>query len=104
MIIQINTNSKIQGSQNMEAYFTERIEDGLKHFSDYITRVEVHVSDQNGDKGGADDIQCKIEARLQGQQPVLVESREENQDKALSVAIDKMQGVMRKVKGKMQNR
>ena len=88
----------------MEAYFTERIEDGLKHFSDYITRVEVHVSDQNGDKGGSDDIQCKIEARVQGQQPVLVESREENQEKALSVAIDKMQGVMRKVKGKMQNR
>ena len=104
MTIQINTDSNIQGSQNMEAYFTERIEDGLKHFSDYITRVEVHVSDQNGDKGGTDDIQCKIEARVQGQQPVLVESREENQEKALSVAIDKMQGVMRKVKGKMQNR
>ena len=104
MTIQINTDSNIQGSQNMEAYFTERIEDGLKHFSDYITRVEVHVSDQNGDKGGSDDIQCKIEARVQGQQPVLVESREENQEKALSVAIDKMQGVMRKVKGKMQNR
>jgi len=102
MTIQINTDNHIKGSQNMEAYFTGKIEDGLKHFSDYITRVEVHVSDQNGDKGGADDIQCKIEARVQGQAPVLVESRGENQDKALNTAIDKLQGVMRKVKGKMQ--
>jgi len=104
MTVQVNTDNNIEGSQNMEAYFTERIESGLKHFADHITRVEVHLSDQNGEKGGADDIQCRIEARVEVQQPVMVENREGNHEKALSGAIDKMQAVMRKIKGKMQEK
>lgn len=101
MQIQINTDNNIEGSQNMEAYFKERLEQGLKNFSEYLTRLEVHVSDQNADKGGADDIQCRIEARIRGKEPIMVEERGENQEAALGGAIDKLQRVMRKVKGKM---
>lgn len=104
MIIQINTDNNIEGSENMEAYYTEQLEHGLKHYSEYITRLEVHVSDQNADKGGADDIQCRIEARVRNQEPVMVEAQEENQEAALANAIDKMQAVMRKMKGKMTDR
>ncbi|MAY84501.1 MAG: hypothetical protein CMP59_10250 [Flavobacteriales bacterium] len=104
MTIQINTDKNIEGSQNMEAYFTERLEEGLKHFSELITRLEVHVSDQNADKEGADDIQVRIEARVRGKEPVLVEARAGNQEAALSAAIDKIQGLMRKIKGKLLDR
>jgi ribosomal subunit interface protein len=103
MQIQLNTDKNIEGTENMEAYFKERLEQGLQHFREYITRLEVHVSDQNADKEGADDIQCRIEARVRGQKPVLVESRADNQEAALNGAIDKIQGVMRKVKGKMKD-
>ncbi|MCZ4408214.1 HPF/RaiA family ribosome-associated protein [Cryomorphaceae bacterium 1068] len=103
MTIQVNTDNNIKGSQNMEAYFTEKIETGLKHFADHITRVEVHLSDQNGEKSGTNDIQCRLEARLEGQQPILAESREENHEKALSKAISKMQAALRTKIGKMQN-
>lgn len=103
MTVQVNTDNHIKGSQNMEAYFTEKIEIGLKHFSDHITRVEVHLSDQNGEKGGMADIQCRIEARLEGQHPILAESKEENHEKALSKAIGKIQAALRTKIGKMQS-
>ena len=104
MTIQVNTDKNIKGSENMQAYVTEKMQNGLKHFAEKITRVEVHMSDQNADKGGANDIQCRIEARLQGQQPVLVESKDDNQEKALSGALTKMQAALRTKIGKMQNR
>jgi ribosomal subunit interface protein len=104
MIIQVNTDKNIDGSQNAKAYVTEKIEAGMKHYADKITRVEVHLSDQNADKEGPDDIQCRIEARIEGQQPVLVESKDETMHKALGEAIDKMQAVMRTVIGKMKEK
>lgn len=104
MIIQVNTDKNIKGSENMEAYVTEKMQNGLKHFADKITRVEVHMSDQNADKSGVDDIQCRIEARLERQQPVLVESKEANHEKALSGAVSKMQAALRTIVGKMQEK
>ena len=103
MTIQVNTDNNIKGSENMETYVTDKMQHGLKHFVDKITRVEVHMSDQNADKNGANDIQCRIEARLEGQQPLLVESKEENHEKALSAALSKMQAALRTKVGKMQN-
>jgi hypothetical protein len=44
----------------------------LKHFSAHITRVEVHLGDENGSKGGPDDKRCMMEARITGRQPVAV--------------------------------
>jgi hypothetical protein len=42
----------------------------LKHFSARITRVEVHVGDENGSRRGPRDKRCMMEARLEGHQPV----------------------------------
>jgi len=103
MTIQVNTDNNIKGSENMEVYVKEKMQSGLKHFVDKITRVEVHMSDQNADKGGAKDIQCRIEARLEGQQPISVEIKEENHEKAITGALNKMQAALRTKVGKMQS-
>jgi ribosomal subunit interface protein len=104
MTIQVNTDRNIESTENMETYVTEKIESGFTHFAEKITRVEVHITDQNAEKGGVDDIQCKIEARVQGLQPVLVESKNDTMHKALSDAINKMQAALRTVFGKMQEK
>jgi hypothetical protein len=69
-----------------------------------ITRIEVHLSDQNADKGGSDDIQCKIEARLEGIQPVIVVGKNGSKEQALDDAVDKMKAKLRTVMGKIKNR
>ncbi|HKK38246.1 MAG TPA: HPF/RaiA family ribosome-associated protein [Cryomorphaceae bacterium] len=103
MQIQVNTDNNIDGSERLEAYVTEAIEHGLRHYVDKITRVEVHLSDQNADKEGADDIRCRIEARVEGLQPLMVESNEETNEKAISAAADKIQARLRTEIGKMKS-
>ncbi|MEV0946086.1 HPF/RaiA family ribosome-associated protein [Rhodococcus sp. NPDC049939] len=44
----------------------------LERFSEQITRVEVHLSDENAGKGGPDYKRCLLEARPAGQPPVAV--------------------------------
>lgn len=104
MIVQLNTDKNIEGTARLEAFVTEKVSSGLKHFVENITRIEIHLSDQNADKGGKDDIQCKIEARLEGIQPLLVSSKNESIEKALNDAIDKMKAMLQGVKGKIKER
>ena len=75
MKIQLNTDKNIQGKETLETIVSEKINHELKHFADKISRIEIHLSDQNALKGGPDDIQCKIEARVEGMQPVMVVSK-----------------------------
>lgn len=104
MIIQFNTDKNIQGTETLESFVSEKINHALKHFVDKITRIEVHLSDQNADKAGPDDIQCKIEARVEGMQPVMVESKSSTKEKALDDAINKMKATLDTVMGKMRNK
>ena len=103
MKVQLNTDKNIQGSVALETFVSEKINHTLKHFDSKITRVEVHLSDQNAEKGGADDIQCKIEARIEGVQPVTVVSKSDTKEKALRDASEKMKAALDTIVGKMKS-
>lgn len=103
MVIQLNTDNNIQGTEALEALVKEKINHELKYFADNITRIEVHLSDQNANKGGADDIHCKIEARLEGKQPVIVIGKDSSKEIALNEAADKMKAKLDSIIGKMRN-
>lgn len=104
MIIQLNTDNNIQGTTELESFVNDKINAALKHYANHITRVEVHLSDQNAHKGGKDDIQCRIEARIKGMQPVSVLSRSEAKEKALDEAADKMKASLATILGKLKGR
>lgn len=103
MKIQFNTDKNIEGTEVLEKFVAEKIKSSLKHSMDQITRIEVHLSDQNAEKGGIDDIQCKMEARLEGIQPVIVISKSSSKEKALDDAVDKMKASLDTIIGKMRN-
>lgn len=94
MKIQINTDKNIEGNNRLETYITERIQSKLKRFTDSITRIEVHLSDQNGDKFGKDDTHCRIEARLEGLNPLTVLEKAIDVDSSINGAIDKIKSVL----------
>ena len=104
MKIQVNTDKNIEGTEMLETFVSEKIRSGLKHFVDKITRIEVHLSDQNADKGGIEDIQCKIEARVEDLQAVMVVSKSSSIEKALNDAVDKMKATLGTIVGKMKNK
>jgi ribosome-associated translation inhibitor RaiA len=90
MQIQINTDHNIEGREKLADYLKGVIEDALSRFSDRITRIEVHISDQNGDKRGQTDKRCMLEARLAGRQPTSVTHQAATVEQAVDGAADKL--------------
>jgi ribosome-associated translation inhibitor RaiA len=72
MQIQINTDHNIEGREALAAHVKSVVENALSRSSAHVTRVEVHLSDENGPKSGKDDKRCVMEARLQGREPIAV--------------------------------
>ena len=103
MQIQVNTDNNIEGSARMAAYFTDTLQEALERFEEQITRVEVHLSDENSHKESSGDKRCLLEARLKGLKPVVVTHNAENLDIAVSGAIDKLIKSLDSSIGKLRN-
>lgn len=66
------------------------MEHALRRFQDQVTRVEVHLSDQNSAKRGQRDKRCAMEARLEGRQPIAVSDDAATLAQAVRGAADKL--------------
>ena len=102
MTIQINTDKTISGEQRSEEYFSSLIAEALQRFDSHITRIEVHLKDENGKKDGINDISCLIEARIEGKQPIAVTNQADSVDQAVIGAVDKIKSAVGTIVGKMQ--
>ncbi|SDD55619.1 hypothetical protein SAMN05421636_10123 [Pricia antarctica] len=103
MKIQFNTDKTISGNEKDQHYFTSLIEEGLKNFESYITRIEVHLSDENGKKEGLNDMRCLLETRIEGRQPLAVSCQANTVEFAVSGAIDKLTASLETILGKIQD-
>ncbi|WP_238815514.1 ribosomal subunit interface protein [Nocardia brasiliensis] len=88
--IQVNTGSGIHGGASLIERAEAEIASVLDRFSAQLTRVEAHLTDQNGAKGGPDDKQCVLEARPNGQPPVAVTHRAASVEEAYTGAAESM--------------
>jgi len=71
-------------------FVERRCNEGLQHFDERLTRVEVHLRDLNGQKGGVDK-RCTCEARPRGLDPIAVEHDSTEITEAVQGAIGKLQ-------------
>jgi ribosome-associated translation inhibitor RaiA len=101
MQIQINTHNHVEGHERMEAYFSETIANALKRFEDKITRIEVHINDENGEKFG--EKRCIIETRIAGMSPIAATNHSDTTEKAVAGAIDKMKHLLTTTFDKMKS-
>ncbi|MBC8087387.1 MAG: HPF/RaiA family ribosome-associated protein [Phycisphaerae bacterium] len=90
MQIQVNTDHNIPGHEALVTEVEASVLSSLQRFGKQITRVEVHLTDENGNKGGADDKRCVLEARLEGHQPLVVTHQAETLKQAYVGAAHKM--------------
>lgn len=102
MKIQINTDKNIPGHE-ADAHSVETIlEHALARFSDQITRIEVHLSDENSAaKSGMVDKRCLLEVRLAGRQPTSVSDQAQTVDQAVRGAAHKMVSSLESELGKL---
>jgi ribosome-associated translation inhibitor RaiA len=100
MQIQINSGHNVEGHAALAAQVSDVVESALSRVSDHITRVEVHLSDENGDKQGENDKRCMMEARLEGRQPIAVTHQAATLDQAVDGAADKLSRLIESTLGR----
>ncbi|MBI1225724.1 MAG: HPF/RaiA family ribosome-associated protein [Bacteroidetes bacterium] len=101
MTIQLNTDHNIVGSEKLEERITTILSEKLERFSSQITRLEVHLTDNNGHKTGPADKQCALEARLEGLKPIAVTGIGDNVEQSVRIAIDKLKASLDTVLGRL---
>jgi hypothetical protein len=105
MIVQVNTDRNIEGSSERTQRIEATLRGDLERFGDRITRIEVHLRDRNSDKkGGSDDMDCLLEARLAGFQPLAVSHRAATVDEAVDGAVGKLKRSIESTLGRAERR
>jgi ribosomal subunit interface protein len=92
MLVSVTTDNNIEGSDKLRQHVENVVADVLDRFRDRITRVEVHLADENSRaKAGGDDKRCTMEARVGGLKPIAVSEQAPTLDQAISAAADKLE-------------
>lgn len=89
MQIQINY-SDIEKSPALSQHVEEQVEKALKHVSERVTRVEVHLHNDKQKRDGPQDKRSLMEARIAGDQPLAIESRSDDIYKAVKESAEKL--------------
>ena len=104
MQIQVHTDNHTSGSAGLIEKVEAVVEDALGRFGDRITRVEVHLTDENGrQKSGDVDKRCVMEARLAGLQPITVSAEGSDLMQALNGAADKLEKTLQRTLGRLDD-
>jgi len=103
MKIQFNTDKNINGTEDFISPFTTLIEENLEKFSSQITRIEVHLSDEDGDKDGLKAKRCLLEARLTGMNPIAVSSQSDTEEQAVTESLNKLKSSLETILGRLSN-
>lgn len=104
MDIQVHTDHNIEGSSELQAYVTDVISDNFDRYKNAITRVVVHLSDENAGKISDNDKKCLIEARIANHRPVVVSHNANNIHQAIQASCDKLLRSLDTMVGKMTDR
>jgi len=101
MKIQVNTDHNIHGHEATIEQVEVTVESTLGHLAEHITRVEVHLTDENAKKGGSTDKRCMMEARLEKHQPIVVTEEAATLDEAVDGAAHKLKRLLDHTLGRL---
>jgi len=104
MKIQINTDNNIEGGDELTQQTQAEVESALERFADHITRVEVHLSDENSSHKGGTDKRCVMEARLEGMRPVAVTDQADHIEQAVNGAAEKLERLLDHELGRLSDK
>jgi ribosome-associated translation inhibitor RaiA len=104
MHVQVNIGAHIEGRDALVTQARGAVEAELGRVCDHITRVEVHVTDENGPKRGQDDKRCVMEARLEGRQPVAVTHEAATFEQAIDGSAEKLSRLLASTLGRLHDK
>ena len=104
MQVQVHTDNHIKGSEELVKKVEGEVLGVIDRFIDQLTRVEVHLNDLNGAKGGDHHMRCVMEARISGHQPAAVSCEAATLDEAVTGAAVKLEHSLEHTLGKLAHR
>lgn len=105
MKIQVNTDSSIDGSEALALMVETAVHAALDRYGDRLTRVEAHVSDEDGKASGKHlGKRCLLEARPARMDPVAVTGSGDTVEHACHDATRKMQRLLDSRFGRVDSR
>ncbi|EXF44282.1 ribosomal subunit interface protein [Pseudomonas sp. BAY1663] len=90
MQVLVNSNHSVDVSNGLEERIRATVESELERFDGQLTRVEVHLNDENSGKSGPQDKRCQMEARVKGHEPISATHKAESLDLAINGAAEKL--------------
>jgi ribosome-associated translation inhibitor RaiA len=102
MTIQFNTGNNISGSEKIITPLVALISEQLSRFKNRITRIEVHLSNENKLSEEFDDIKCLIEARIERRHPIAITHHANTYKLAVTGATEKLIGILDKMADRLK--
>jgi ribosome-associated translation inhibitor RaiA len=102
MQILVNSDHHITGDEGVSRRVEAVLNDAIDRYADRVTRVEVHLNDENGSKHGDHDKRCMMEARLGGMKPIAVTHKAPSLVEAIEGCADKLQRALEHALGKLE--
>lgn len=96
MLVQINFGD-VEHSDAIASWAEDRVRAQLGHLTEKLTRVEVHLHDDNSaSKSSPDDKRCVMEARIAGRRPLAVEHSGDNLQQVIDETAGKLSRAVKK--------
>ncbi len=101
MQININTDSTVERQPGLNDHVKTVVEAAISRFRDHITRVEVHLSNNNSQKSADGDNRCMLEVRMNNYQPIAVSDHAATLHQAIAGAAEKMKRSVENTLGRL---
>jgi ribosome-associated translation inhibitor RaiA len=104
MQININTDKTIERHQGLDDHVESVVNAAVARFGEQITRVEVHLSDDNSQKSADGGNRCLLEARVTGYQPIAVSEHAATLHQAISGAAENLKRAVDSALGRLHDK
>ena len=104
MQVQINSDQSVDVDEKVLSDAKSQVNDAMDRYSSRLTRVELHLSDVDGQRSGSREMRCLFEARPAGLDPVVVTEQAPTVEQAIQGAARKMQRLLSSLFGRRRDR
>ncbi|MET0268223.1 MAG: HPF/RaiA family ribosome-associated protein [Duganella sp.] len=104
MQINVNSDKTVAVHAGLDEHVKTVVSDALHRFGEQITSVEVHLSDNLGQKSADGDNRCLMEARITGYKPIAVSAHDATLHQAIGGASDKLKRAIDSALGRLQDK
>ena len=104
MQINVNSDKTVAVHAGLHDHVRTVVSDSLHRFGEQITSVEVHLSDNLGQKSADGDNRCLMEARITGYKPIAVSDHSATLHQAIGGASAKLKRAIDSALGRLHDK